>query len=349
MLFSPQLPPAVLVSWCRTLKHGVDMGLSPVKIFRQQAKSGPAAGRELADRLADRLAKGKSLTDAARADRPKFPTLFLELVAVGEETGRLTETFEALEDHFETTVKSRKLFYAAIVWPSFMYVAAVFVIAFMVLILGLLAPAGGQAFDPLGLGLVGVPGALVWLAAAGTVTAGVVIGFLFVRGNDSVRAKVESGGLGVPGLAGCFRAFALNRFSTALHMTGEAGLSADRALKLSLRATANDAYAKQADWAAKQARGGQEIAPTLQVCGVNLFPADYVEAVEVGETAGRLPEVMARLAVQYRDEAARKLKFLAGLAGGLVYAMVGLMVIVLIVRILMSIAGVYQEAFDGIK
>ncbi len=349
MLFTSQLPPAVLVPWCRALRHGVDIGLPPAKIFRQQAKNGPAAGRLLAARLADRLATGESLADAARADRPMFPTLFLELVAVGEETGRLTETFEALEDYFETAVKSRRLFAAAIAWPGFMYVSAVFVIAFMLLVLGLLAPAGGKPFDPLGLGLTGVAGALTWLAAAGTVTGLVVVGFLFARGNDAVRAKVESGGLGVPGLAGCFRAFALNRFSTAMQMTGEAGLSADRALKLSLRATANDAYAKQADWAAKQARGGEEIAPTLQVCGTKLFPGEYVEAVEVGETAGRLPEVMARLAVQYRDEAARKLKFLAGLAGGLVYAMVGLMVIVLIVRILMSIAGVYQEAFDGIK
>ena len=348
MLFSSQLPLGAVVQWCRALKHGVDIGLSPVKIFRQQAKSGPTAGRALAAAVAERVAGGESLADALRAHRVRFPTLFVELVAVGEETGRLTETFEVLEDYYVTAVSSRKQFLAALVWPLFMYGSAVGVIALMLLVLGMLAPPGGKAFDPLGLGLTGVRGATIWLAAAGAVSGAAGLTFLYVRESESLRAKVESAGLNVPGLADCFRAFALQRFAVTLHMAAEAGLKADRALKLSFRATANAAYTRAGETAAKKARKGEAIAPILTAAGHTLFPDEFLDSVHVGEESGRLAEVMARQAAAYRDEAVRRTKFLTSLAGGLVYAAVGLMVIVIIGRMVMSIAGIYDDALRGI-
>ena len=67
MIFSPRLPLSAIVSWCRALRHGINIGLSPVKIFKQQAKSGPSAARALATTLAERLAQGSSLENAMNA------------------------------------------------------------------------------------------------------------------------------------------------------------------------------------------------------------------------------------------------------------------------------------------
>ena len=108
-LFSPRLPLSTIVSWCRALRHGIGIGLSPVKIFKQQAKSGPPTARALATKIAERLAQGSSLENAMKPDRSKFPPLMIELVAVGEKTGRLTETFEELEHYFEQSVSARKM------------------------------------------------------------------------------------------------------------------------------------------------------------------------------------------------------------------------------------------------
>src|SRR5262249_43830838 len=159
-------------------------------------------------------------------------------------------------------------------------------------------------FDPIGLGLTGPAGALTFLVAAGSVFA--AAGFLFVkiRDDESARASVEGAVLPVPGLGSCVRAFALQRFSLAMHMTTEAGLRVDRAIKLALRAAANKAYLRNADRSAKLVRGGQEVADVLEGCGPHLFPAEYVDAVRVGEESGQLAEVAAKLAGQYREEAA---------------------------------------------
>ena len=251
-------------------------------------------------------------------------------------------------ERFHEEMRDSRKFTQALVWPVLSYVAAIFVIAAMVLVLGLIAPADGKGFDALGLGLMGPSGAVIWLAVSGGFTAAVVVAFLYVKGNDRLRAKGEALALRIPGLAGCFRAFALQRFSLGLHMTGEAGLKADKALLLSFRATSNEAYTRHGESASKAARDGNKIAPTLAACGEALFPVEFLDTIGIGETTGRLPDVMAKQAKQYQEEAARKMKLLAMIAGGLVYAAVGFMLIVLIVRILMSIGGVYQDAMKGL-
>jgi type IV pilus assembly protein PilC len=347
-MFSSRLPLKVLIPWCRALRHGVDIGLPLPRIFRQQAKTGPTSARELAIAMAKRLDDGQSLQEAMRPDVHKFPVLFVEMVGMGEKSGRLTEIFETLESTYETALSARKKFLQALIWPAISYFAAIFIIAAMLLVLGLIAPSGGKGFDPLGFGLLGPKGAMIWLLGCGMFTAAVILTVKFIEGNDKIRAKFEAVALKLPGLQGCFRAFALQRFSLGLHMTGEAGMKADNGLQLTFRATANNAYLAHADRCAKAVQRGDEIAPTLASCGSDLFPVEYIDALTVGEVSGRLPEVMAKQAVQYQEEAARKSKTLAMIAGGVVYGGVVLMLLVLIVRMLMGIAGVYQDAMSGL-
>ena len=347
-MFSSRLPIKTVITWVRALRHGTDIGLPPDKMFRQLARSGSASSRRLAETIAGRLKRGETIEAALAADRDRFPMLLVEMVAVGEQTGRLTEAFEELEQYFETVRDARTVFSRALVWPGFMYVSGILVVAVMLLVLGMIAPADGSGFDPLGLGLLGPTGAFAFLLMAGMFTATVVAGFLYVRGNEPLRARFEAAALNVPGLDGCFRAFALQRFCLATQMTSEAGLRADRALRLAFRATANAAYLGQADRVSREARSGGTVHEALEGCGPRLFPAEFLQAVEVGEVTGRLTEVMAKQSKAYRDEAARKLKFLAGIVGGMVYVMIGMAIIFVIIRIVMSIAGVYDDAMQGL-
>lgn len=347
-MFFTRLPLKSVIAWTRALKHGSDVGLPPDRIFRQIARAGSPSQRRLAETIADRLHNGDSLEDALAADRNRFPPLLVEMVAVGEQTGRLTETFEELEQYFDTVRESRTTFIRALIWPAFMYFSAIGVIAFMLLVLGLIAPANGQGFDPLGLGMLGPGGAFAFLLMATMFTTFVVGAFLYVANNDGIRARIEGAALRVPMFDRCFRAFALQRFCLALHMTAEAGVRADRALKLAFRATTNAAYLNQSDRATKDARSGRSIHEALENCGPVLFPREFLEVVEVGEVTGNLAEVMAKEANVYRDEASRKIKWLAMLAGGLVYLMVGGMIVLIILKIVMSIAGIYEDAMRGL-
>jgi type IV pilus assembly protein PilC len=109
-----------------------------------------------------------------------FPPLFRALATVGEETGNLPEVMGELEKYYITQQKLRRDFISEISWPLVQFFAAVLIIAGLILILGLISVNNkrGKAIDPLGLGLLGMDGAVTFLCAVGIV---VFAGFLAVR------------------------------------------------------------------------------------------------------------------------------------------------------------------------
>ena len=83
-MFSSRLPLSALLEMCRSLKHYLGAGLTLVDAFEHQSKTGPAAMRELAGRMAVDLRKGDSLESASKKQANRFPPMFLSLAAVGE-------------------------------------------------------------------------------------------------------------------------------------------------------------------------------------------------------------------------------------------------------------------------
>lgn len=332
-MFRSPCPLPALILWCRALRHGLDVGLSPVRVFRQQTKSGPAVFRDVAARMAGRLDGGDSLSDALKPEAWRFPLLFVELVAIGEQAGRLPVVFKELEQHYEAVQDARRKFVAALVWPAMTYVGAIGVLTLLILVLGGTQGVSGKPIDPLGLGLLGASGAALFLFLATGFTIFVGGAVFIVARNANARAAMEAYALKIPPLAPVVRAFALHRFAMAAHMTIEAGLRADRVLASGLRATANKSYQAEADRAAKLARKGKEIVEALGKLGPQLFPDEFLQAVHVGEESGRLAEVMLKEAEVYREESIRGMKILTRIVSGLVYAAVSILVIICLFRV----------------
>src|SRR5262245_20495132 len=348
MLLPTRRPLPALLQWCRAIKHGLYVGLPLPKVFTQQAKSGPPQLRDMSRKIADMVADGESLTAAMNAHRDRFPPLMLELVNVGEQGGRLTEIFGELEQYFETVLDARRTFLRALIWPAITYVLAVLTLAALVFVMGMIAPLGVKA-DPLGLGLSG-PGGAAFVLIAGVAVAlfGAAV-YHVMNESDDFKAAVEGFVLPIPGLGGCVRAFALHRFSLGYQITSEAGMRADRALKQSMKATNNKAYANNAERAAKMAKDGEPISEIVEACGAHLFPSDFVEVGRMGEETGQLPEVMKKQAEILAKEAAWKAKLFAQIAGMTVYFLIGLFVLIAAYRVFnTSIAPAYNDAFKAV-
>lgn len=166
MSFFSSSATGALILWCRALKHGLGGGLSLVRIFELQAKKGPQSLRPMADRLAARLKEGDTLEDALDAETDRLPKLFCQLATIGERTGHLPEVFAELADYYEMQQSLRRDFVSQITWPVFQFFAAVFVIAGLIYILGIVS-AGGEAepIAPIGFGLTGTSGAITFLIA----------------------------------------------------------------------------------------------------------------------------------------------------------------------------------------
>jgi type IV pilus assembly protein PilC len=342
-MFSSRLSLANLIELCRVLRHYLASGLTVVDVFRQQAKRGPAAVRPIAGRISDALETGSTLEQALKRESAHFPPLFLSLGSVGERTGMLPEIFGELEKYYLRQQKLRRAFWAQISWPLIQFVLATVVLALLILVMGMLASTGldGKPFDPLGLGLLGPSGAIIFLSVIYGSLAGVYFAYFAVAKMLGGRAKVDRMLLNVPALGPCLRALALARFCMALRLTHESGMSIGKALRLSMRATGNNAYVDAVDVVEDTVASGDDIALALNRTG--LFPDELVRVVEVAEESGTISEVMKHQGDEYHEEAGRRMAVLTAVAGYGIWAMIGLFIIIAIFRIYMTYLGMIDS------
>lgn len=332
MLLSSRLSLSDLIELCRSLRHYLGAGLSLVDAFRQQAKRGRARVRPIASRIVTALEAGDSLEEALQREDHAFPPLMRSLARVGEQTGMLAEVFAELEKYYVRQQKLWRQFLAQSSWPLIQFVLAIFVLAGLILIMGMIADTrGGQPLDPLGLGLAGPSGALIFLSVVFGILLGLVLIYWLITRRLQGAVAMETFLLGLPVLGPCLQALALTRFCMALRLTTETGMSIVQAMRLSLSATGNAAFTSRSELIEADLRRGEDLTRTLTRSG--LFPVDFQHMIEVAEESGTLDKVLAHQAEHYQEEASRRLAALTSMAGYAVYGLVGLVIIVAIFRI----------------
>lgn len=340
MALSP-LPLSGVIELCRVLHHSLGAGVPIAKVFGQQARSGLPELRPLATRIHEDVQRGESLEVAFKRHKAALPSLFLELVAVGEQAGQLPEIFGDLERYYTLRLRLRRQFRTQMVRPVLQYVIAVLVIAFLIWVLGLIsASRGTRPVDPLGIGLVGGWGALIFLGLGFGIPA-VCVWLYFLAVRTGRQAAVEARLLRLPVLGPCLEAQAVTRFCLALQLTQEAGMLPAEALALSLRATDLASFTAAVPQVQHAVRAGQEL--TLALARMRLLPEAFVQVLEVAEQSGKLPEVMRRQSDHYRDEAERRLKALTRAAAFLIWLLTAAFIAFAIIRIFIN---AYLSAID---
>jgi type IV pilus assembly protein PilC len=344
MLFSSsKCPLPALVMWCRTLHHSLGAGLDPVRIFKQQAKSGPRALRDVAADVAGKLGAGESMEDAFAPYENRFPPLFIELVAVGEQTGRLEDTFRELEQYYESTLSIQRNFRSQMMYPAIQFVLAVLIISGLIWVLGMLATSGkAVTTDPLGVGLTGTGGAITFMAVCFGIVGGILLAMKLAADNVKWRARMEGMLMVLPGWGPALLSLALQRFCVALRMCVEAGLRAEKTIHYCFRATSNSAFTSRADRALQVVKRGGELNEAILASGAP-FPDEFRDMVLMGDETGNTSEVMERLAERYREESERRLRSAAQMTSYCIYGLVALMIILAIFKI----ASLYLGALGG--
>src|SRR5262249_22085193 len=174
-------------------------------------------------------------------------------------------------------------------WPVIQVVAAVLIITGLIYVLGIIQVTtgpGAEPIDPLGLGLLGPQGALIFLGAVSGTVLGAALVFLLTRELLSRQGVVEAGLLVVPVLGPTLRALALTRFCIALHILLDTSISVVKSFRLALVATDNAAFAAAAPGIEASLRRGNSI--TTALTDSRVFPRSFLRTVAVAEARGRL-------------------------------------------------------------
>ncbi|MHC4181194.1 MAG: type II secretion system F family protein [Planctomycetota bacterium] len=341
MLLSPRIKIGQLAGLCRRLATALGAGIDVRRAWAREAdRASGWAARGRFRIVSEAVHRGESMSEALAATGNFFPPLLRELVEVGEKAGHLSEVFARLAEHYEGRLKLRLIFLGAIAWPLIQLAAAVLLIGFLIWFMG---DFGGGA-DPLRFGLVGIPGLVKYVAFLATV--GVLFVFILqaARRGLAWTRPIQRVVLRLPVLGKALQTVALARLAWALHLALNTEMEVRRALRLSLRSSGNALFTDRISVIEAEIGAGNSIHEAFLAAGC--FPADFLDAIAVGEQSGRLVESMGRISGLYQDQARAALAVLTTLASFAVWALIAAILVFLIFRLASFVFGIYDEVLQ---
>ncbi len=247
----------------------------------------------------DAVKQGQALHRALAVHKRIFPTVYLSMTEVGENSGTLDLSLANLADLLDKQARLRSRINAALAYPLLMAVTGCGVLLFLV---GFVLPKVTQMLLELDQ-VLPLPTRL--LIGFSTLLEGygwlltlllIVVLLLFRRWAESAagRLTVDRWRLKLP-LAGRLNLLvATSRFSRTLATLLGSGLPLLRALEITGKLLNNKVLQAAIETAGKQVREGSSLAPPLQKAG--LFPAMLTQMIAIGENSGELEGMLGQVA-----------------------------------------------------
>lgn len=284
---------------------------------------------------------GNSLSSALRKHPMHFDRLFCNLVAAGENAGVLDDMLAKVAAYKERMETIKGKIKKALFYPSMVIVVAVLVTA---LILMFVIPAFKELFSSFGANLPAFTLLVIdisdwarswwWLIMLTTLG----LGYASVQGwkrSDDFRRLVDRASLRVPVLGALFNKAAIARFARTLSTTFSAGVPMVEALESVAGATGNAVYSDAILRIREDVATGQSLQFSMRK--QNLFPHMVIQMTGIGEEAGALDELLAKVADFYEEEVNNTIDTLSSLIEPLIMVVVGTLVGGLVVAMYLPI------------
>lgn len=333
-LFRQQVSLADLTMFSRQMASLTRAGVPIIQAFMGlAATTRNRRFSEVLQAVAESLESGRSLGESLAAHPDVFSGLYVSIISVGEESGRLEDAFEQLSRHLETDKDTRDRIRAAMRYPAIVLVAISVAIAVLNIFV---VPAFAKMFENFDAELPWATRVLLatseftvawwpWLLAG---SVGAVIVF---------RASTREGGpaelfwdrarLRIPVIGDIVLRATLARFARSFTMAMRSGVPVITALTVVARTTDNAFIAERVNGM----RGAIERGESLYRSAVSadLFTPLVLQMLAVGEETGQVDQMMEEVADFYEREVDYDLRQLSTYIEPVLILAVGAMVLVL--------------------
>ncbi|MEJ2745990.1 MAG: type II secretion system inner membrane protein GspF [bacterium] len=289
--------------------------------------------------------RGVSLADALGKHPKVFPNLYVSMVRAGESAGALDSILERIATFNEKTLALQNKVRSAMVYPIFMSVVAVVAVG---LLLTFVVPTITKVFMET---KQNMPGPTIVLLHASRfmksywwviilVVAAIAVAFKRGKQKKGVKLIMDRVKLHMPISGQLARKMAVSRFARTLSILTASGVPILKAMGIVRTVVNNEVLSKAIDEAAEAVGAGKSIAEPLSKSGV--FPPIVTHMVAVGETSGRVEEMLQNIADDYDTEVENAVLALVSLLEPAMIIVMGGVVGFLVFAILMPIFEMNQ-------
>ncbi|HEX4170372.1 MAG TPA: type II secretion system F family protein [Bryobacteraceae bacterium] len=334
------------------------VNLEKFLIFNQQFVTLVRAGLPILqglDLLADRLTDEKlgryiravrdevktgTVLSEAFARQGVFPPIYVTSVLAGEKSGSLVEVIDRFITYQRMTLALRKKLLVSLLYPA---ILICLVIALIVFLVTYVVPNFAALYNSMQAKL---PTATLVLIAVGTtarsyVLAGVaalvvaaIAAYLWSK-RESSQETLDRWKIRVPVLGELWTKYQVAQLSRILGTLLIGGIPLVSALETAGRSLGTVLIKKTLDKTSVMVREGRPLSKSLKSTGI--FPDLAVDMMEVGESTGALPQMLASVAEFYEEDVSTRMTALLSLVEPVIMIFMGSFVAFVLVALYLPI------------
>ncbi len=291
--------------------------------------------------ISDDLQAGISISGALAKHPDIFSNFYINMVKVGEETGKLNETFDHLANYlnrqYALTSKTRN----ALIYPIFVVATffAVMVLMFVVVIpkLSAIILDSGQEPPIYTKIIIGLSDFFVSYGFLVVVFL-ILLGIWFWRLSITEKGKIylDNIRLSIPAVGNLYKKLYLSRIADNMDTMLTSGVPIVRAIDITSEVVGSRVYKEILKDVADGVKSGLSFSLAFEK-HIKQVPGIMVQMIKVGEETGSLGEILKTLADFYKREVDDAVDTLVGLIEPIMIVVLGLGVGILLVSVLMPI------------
>ena len=252
----------------------------------------------------DEVRNGALLSDAF-ARQGVFPPIYVTSVLAGEKSGALGEVLDRYITYQKLALAVRKKLLLSLVYPTLLITL---VIGLMVFLVTFVVPKFAELYNSMSAQL---PAATRILIAVGTTARSyiifgfvtlvvAVIAFRFWSKTDRGQERVDRWRLRTPLVGEVWIKYQVAQFSRVLGTLLVGGIPLLQALETASSSLGTRLLKNTLAEAGKRVKEGQALSASLSQ--TKIFPGLSIDMIEVGESTGALPQMLASVAEFYEDD-----------------------------------------------
>ncbi|WP_325891539.1 type II secretion system F family protein [Grimontia sp. NTOU-MAR1] len=332
-LFLPKVKLESLVIFSRQayslIKAGVPL-LRAIKGLAQSTTDKPL--KAALESVANELSNGRPMSAAMRDHENVFSDLFVSLVQVGENTGRLDDAMLQLAEYYEQEMETRRRIKSALRYPTFVLMVIIGAMAFLNVkvipqFAGMFAKFGSDLPLPTKI-LMATSSFFVdywWLLVFGTVC--LVAGLQVWKSTEQGRIKWDRFKLCIPLVGNLVNRALMSRFSRTFALMLRAGVPLNTALQMSGEALENHFLGGEVDKMKAAIESGINLSSVT--ADSQLFTPLVHQMIQVGEETGQIDNLLLEASDFYDREVDYDLKTLSARMEPILLLIVAGMVLIL--------------------
>jgi type IV pilus assembly protein PilC len=298
--------------------------------------------------IKDCVQKGKSLHESMKGFTDIYPKFMVNMIYLGEESGKLDIILKELSEYYEKEYKLLKKFTNSMIYPTTVFITLMVLSLFLFIkVIPIFVTNLNSYGSDIPLITKLVLGAssflcsnIMWILIVQLSLVFITLRFLKTEMGSMILDKFK---FKCPIFAPVYRRFIYTRFSRSMNILLDSGVGLINAFEIVYEVIDNTYFKLKLKRAMVDIEKGNALARSIDI--MNIFPQFFIAMIKIGEETGNLDEMFLMASDIFYDEAQENVDKASALLEPIIIIFLGLLIGVIILAVMLPMLNI----MDSIK